>query len=90
MVQHPAVQRPLTGRADGGDVALPFPPRYRGVFARPCDPEPGDGARIASLSQAARDMLARQLPPDAATRLIGIVERMAAAAAARADDPAGE
>jgi len=67
-----------------------FPPRYRGVFARPANTTPGTDAASTALSQSARDMLARRLPPDAASRLIGIVERMAAAAAAETHDPPGE
>jgi hypothetical protein len=67
-------------RADCGSSPQ-FPPRYRGAFERDrqigTEREPGHDA----LSQAARDMLERKLGPDAASRMITVVERMAAAAA---------
>jgi len=82
MVRRPAVPPPLPGpRADAVDAALRFPPRYSGVFARAAKTAAGTDAASAALSQAARDMLARRLPADVAARLIGIAERMAAAAA---------
>ena len=73
--------------ADAGEAPLPFPPRYRGVFSRTADSEPARGTTRSALSPAARALLGRTLPPDVATRLIGIVERMAAAAEVR-DTPA--
>ncbi|HEX9526811.1 MAG TPA: hypothetical protein VF951_04880, partial [Streptosporangiaceae bacterium] len=55
--------------------------QYRGVFERDLaiSHELGAGRRV--LSHAARDMLERELGPEAASRLIGCVERMAATAA---------
>lgn len=75
------------GGSDAGEAAIRFPPRYRGVFARETDAGQVRDPGRATLSPAAREMLARRLTPDAADRLIGIIERMAAAVAA--EDPAG-
>ena len=69
------------GRADFAAEGSPvFPPRYRGAFEsdqHAVIPAPGRQA----LSQAARDMLRRELGPDRADQMIWAVERMAAAAA---------
>jgi hypothetical protein len=75
------------GGSDAGDAAIRFPPRYRGVFARETDAGHARDVGRATLSPAAKDILARRLTPDAASRLIGIIERMAAAVAD--EDPAG-
>ncbi len=80
---HPASH---AGAVGGRDGAILFPPRYRGVFARTADVGQDHDAGQLALSPRAKDMLARRLAPDAASRLIGIIERMAAAASAQAPD----
>ena len=60
--------------------AQSFPPRYSGAFEREQHHE-GGTAEI-TLSPQARSMLSRRFGSAAAGDLIGIVERMAAAAAA--------
>jgi hypothetical protein len=69
----------LASIADRG-AGPSFPPRYRGAFDRDFAVRHAD-APGSTLSQPARDMLELRLGPQAASRLIDCVERMAAAAA---------
>ncbi len=59
---------------------MTFPPPYGGAFdtirAAGADPE----IAHRRFSQEARTILARRCDPDVASRLVGIIERMAAAA----------
>lgn len=68
------------GKRARPDLAIRFPPRYRGVFERD-QHHSRAGAGQISLGPEARVFIARRFGP-AASDLVTIVERMAAAAAA--------
>jgi hypothetical protein len=80
-------ERSLVGAArTPPDLALQFPARYHGAFERDQHHEQGDTGRTA-LGPEARSMLTRRFGP-AASDLVSIVERMAAAAADAGDSRA--
>jgi hypothetical protein len=85
-------ERSLVGAASTpADLALQFPPRYRGAFERDQHHEHDDTGRTAlgheALGHEARSMLTRRFGP-AASDLVSILERMAAAAAEAGDSRA--